>query len=131
MKALHDWVNRYGGEPFPGQPLPPLLDRRALMDRYGAHTSHCHACGGALRRIRRLRLWFNPVLWLVLLAILWWQTLGALGLGLAVGAALVLLERQLSRWESQLLAGDGHPPRNAVPRGSKPGATARSTDQRS
>ena len=131
MKALHDWVNRYGGEPFPGQPLPPLLDRRALMDRYGAHTSHCQACSGALRRIRRLRLWFTPVVWMVLLAMLWIHTPGALGLGLAVAAALLLFERQLGRWESQLLVGDGHPPRNAVTRRPKPGAPKRPTDQRS
>jgi hypothetical protein len=109
-------VNRYGGEPFPGQSLPPLLNRRALMDRHGAHTSHCHACGGALRNIRRLRHWFTPALWLVLLAMLWLHTLGALGLGLAVAAALMLLELQLSRWESQLLVGNGHPPRNALSR---------------
>ena len=131
VKALHDWVNRYGGEPFPGQPLPPLLDRRALMDRYGAHTSHCQACSGALRRIRRLRLWFTPVVWMVLLAMLWIHTPGALGLGLAVAAALLLFERQLGRWESQLLVGDGHPPRNAVTRRPKPGAPKRPTDQRS
>jgi hypothetical protein len=131
VKALHDWVNRYGGEPFPGQPLPPLLNRRALMDRYGAHTSHCQACGGALRRIRRFRRWFTPLLWLVLLAILWWHTLGALGLGLAVATALVLLERQFSRWESQLVVGDGHPPRNALSRRPNPGGAERPTDQRS
>jgi len=67
----------------------------------------------------------------MLLGMLWWHTLGALGLGLAVAAALVLLERQLSRWESQLVVGDGHPPRNSLPRRSKPGAPAGTTDQRS
>jgi phenylpropionate dioxygenase-like ring-hydroxylating dioxygenase large terminal subunit len=131
VKALHDWVNRYGGEPFPGQPLPPLLGRQALMDRYGAHTSHCHACSGALRRIRRLRGWFTPALGLVLLAMLWLHTPGALGLGLAVAVALVLLERQLGRWENQLLVGDGHPPRNALTPRPKRGAPERPTDQRS
>jgi hypothetical protein len=50
------------------------------------------------------------------LAMLWLHTLGALGLGLAVAAALMLLELQLSRWESQLLVGNGHPPRNALSR---------------
>ena len=131
VRALHDWVNSYGGEPFPGQPLPPLLGRQALMDRYGAHTSHCQACSGALRRIRRLRGWFLPALWLVLLAMLWMHTPGALGLGLVVAIALVLLERQLGRWENQLLVGDGHPPRNALTPRAKPGAPERSTDQRS
>ncbi len=131
VKALHDWVNRYGGEPFPGQALPHQLDRRALMDRYAAHTSHCQACSGALHRIQRLRRWFNPTLWLVLLVMIWMHTPGSLGLGLAVAAALVLLESKLGRWENQLLVGDGHPPRNALTRRPKPGAPERPTDQRS
>jgi len=131
VKALHDWVNRYAGEPFPGQPLPPLLGRRALMDRYGAHTSHCHACGAALTRIRSVRQWVPPSLWLVLLAILWWHTLGALGLGLGLAAGLFLLEGQLSRWERQLLVGDGHPPRNALSGAGNRWRPARPMDQRS
>ena len=114
VKALHDWVNRYGGEPFPGQPLPPLLGRTALMDRYGAHTSHCHACAGALRRIQQLRSFSFPVLWFVLLVILWIHTSLVLAMGLALVAALLLLEHQLKRWERQLLVGDGHPPRNSL-----------------
>jgi hypothetical protein len=114
VKALHDWVNRYGGEPFPGQPLPPLLGRTALMDRYGAHTSHCHACAGALRRIQQLRSFSFPVLWFVLLVTLWIHTSLVLAMGLALVAALLLLEHQLKRWERQLLVGDGHPPRNSL-----------------
>jgi hypothetical protein len=66
-----------------------------------------------------------------LLAMLWLHTPGALVLGLAVAVALVLLERQLGRWENQLLVGDGHPPRNALTRRPKPGAPERPTDQRS
>jgi len=116
VKALHDWVNRYGGEPFQGQSLPPLLDRDRLMDRYWAHTRHCHACFGALRRIRRLRGLMPIALGLPLLAMLWWHTALVLILGL-VGAGLLLLGNyQLSHWERQFLAGDGHPPRNAADR---------------
>jgi hypothetical protein len=131
VRALHDWVNRYGGEPFPDQPLPPLLGRGALMDRYGAHTAHCHACAGALRRIRLLKRWFTPALWLVLLAMLWVHSSASLGVGLAVAAALLLVEQQLSRWETQLLIGDGHPPRNALTRTSIPRQAEGPMDQRS
>ena len=55
VQALHDWVNRHAGEPFPGQPLPPRLGPSALMERYEAHTRHCRSCSGALASLGRLQ----------------------------------------------------------------------------
>lgn len=55
VKALHQWVNRFDADPFPGQSLPPALPRHALLDRYHSHTVHCPSCRGALTNIRRIR----------------------------------------------------------------------------
>lgn len=60
VKALRDWVVSGAGEPFPAQPLPPRLGRRALVERYESHTRHCRSCSGALRRIRRWRPLLPP-----------------------------------------------------------------------
>ena len=38
IRALLDWVQRYGGEPFPGQPLPPRQNR-ALLERLSQSTN--------------------------------------------------------------------------------------------
>jgi len=110
--ALHDWVNRFGAEPFPGQPLPARLDRPALMDRHHSHTIHCRACSGALRAIRRWRPLLQLLPWfgLALLALVP-QPAGIItGLGMALLG--LLLNRRLLIWERQLLRGDGRPPRN-------------------
>ena len=113
VSALHRWVREVAGLPFPGQPLPPRQRNEPLLERWNAHTRHCHACSGALRAIRRWRtlglvvlvagvvvasllpLALKPVLALLLVA-------GGLGL------------RQLQIWERQLLQGDGSPPRNRL-----------------
>ncbi len=113
VKALHDWVNRFGGDPFPGESLPPRLNREALMDRWHSHTSHCVACGGALRGLRRWRPLVAVLPWLALLGIAWWHTPAALAAGVVMAVAAVLLLRRFDRWERLLLAGDGHPPRNS------------------
>lgn len=112
VKALHDWVNRFGGDPFPGETLPPRQNREALMDRWHSHTSHCAACGGALRGLRRWRPLVAVLPWLALLVIAWWPTTTALVAGVVVAVAAVLVLRRFDRWERLLLAGDGHPPRN-------------------
>lgn len=112
VKALHDWVNLHGGDPFPSAPLPPRLDRLALMDREQAHTRHCAACSGALRAIRRWRPVVATLPWLALLAIAWWHTPLALAVGGAVAAAAGALLRQLGLWEQALLTGNARPPRN-------------------
>jgi len=110
--ALHDWVNRYAGVPFPGQSLPARLDRPALMDRHGSHTVHCRACSGALAQIRRWRPWLALLPWLgVVLLVLLPYPLGLVAGLLLAGVGLGLGQR-LAAWEQQLLRGDGRPPRN-------------------
>jgi phenylpropionate dioxygenase-like ring-hydroxylating dioxygenase large terminal subunit len=112
VKALHDWVNRFDGDPFPGQPLPPRQSEEALMDRWHSHTRHCSACSGALRGIRRWRPLVAALPWLALLGIAWWHTTAALVAGVLLAGASVLLGRRLDRWERLLQIGDGQPPRN-------------------
>ena len=112
VKALHDWVNRHGGEPFAGQPLPARLDREALMDRYHSHTKHCRSCSGALAAIRRWRPLLVLLPWLALLLLILLPRPLGLALGLVLAGLGLGLTPQLNRWERQLLIGDGHPPRN-------------------
>ena len=115
VRALHDWVNRYGGEPFPGQSLPPRLSRAALMDRLEAHTLHCRSCGTALRRLQRGER-IGELLVLAGVAAAAW--LGGSHGGPAALAALLLtaaalgLRLQCGRWIQQLQKGSGQPPRN-------------------
>jgi phenylpropionate dioxygenase-like ring-hydroxylating dioxygenase large terminal subunit len=112
VKALHDWVNRFGGDPFPGQSLPPRLGSEALMDRWHSHTEHCAACSGALRGLRRWRPVVGLLPWLALLAVAWHPTGPVLVPALLVAGAAALLLGRFSTWERQLLAGEGLPPRN-------------------
>jgi phenylpropionate dioxygenase-like ring-hydroxylating dioxygenase large terminal subunit len=112
VRALHNWVNRYGSEPFPGECLPPRQTRRALMERYEAHTLHCRSCSGADRRLRQLQplswavaaiaavasAWLGPGLW------------GAVALLVAVGFAAAGL--RMASWLQLLRYGSGLPPRN-------------------
>ena len=112
VQALHDWVHRYGGDPFPSTPLPPRLDRPALMERDQAHTRHCAACSGAQRAIRRWRPLVATLPWLALLMIAVWPTPLALGLGVGGAALAAALLRQLGIWERALRIGDDQPPRN-------------------
>ena len=114
VAALHRWVQRSGGEPFAGTPLPPRQELEALMDRYHSHTRHCRSCSGALRRLEALRPWLWGALWLAAVLIglgqLGW--LSWLGLTLALLAALGL--HWSERWCQGLMAGDGRAPRNRL-----------------
>jgi phenylpropionate dioxygenase-like ring-hydroxylating dioxygenase large terminal subunit len=112
VMALHQWVLDHAGPPFPGHVLPPRLDREPLMERNHSHTVHCRVCSGALTGIRRWRPVLVLLPWLALLALVWWRTPLALGLGLVLALSAWLGERQLNRWEQLLLQGDGVPPRN-------------------
>jgi len=116
VSALHQWVRDHGGEPFPGQPLPPRQSLGPLMDRYDSHTRHCRACRTAHSRISRWRPWLLalagglPLLALALIAL--GQPIGLLAAG-AAGAGLALAaERQLARWQQGLERGSGEAPRN-------------------
>ncbi len=114
VQALHDWVNRHGGDPFAGVPLPPRQHLPALMDREHSHTRHCAACSGALTRIRRWRPLLALLPWLALLLVAWLQTSTALLVGLLLAAAAAWTLRRFDRWERLLLAGDGQAPRNRL-----------------
>jgi phenylpropionate dioxygenase-like ring-hydroxylating dioxygenase large terminal subunit len=112
IRALHDWVHRYGGEPFPGQPLPPRQGDTALMDRFEAHTRHCRSCSGALRRLKRLRQLCIPVALAALATAAWCGASPTALAALLLVAASAALHRQCSRWMEQLQQGSGQPPRN-------------------
>ena len=112
IRALLDWVQRYGGEPFPGQPLPPRQNRALLMDRAETHTRHCRSCGGALRRLQWLHRCSGPAIVLTLGGTAW---VGATPLGLTLlllTAALLGLRWRVSGWITQLQHGTGEAPRN-------------------
>jgi phenylpropionate dioxygenase-like ring-hydroxylating dioxygenase large terminal subunit len=112
VQALHDWVNAHHGDPFPDVPLPPRLDRLALMDRERSHTRHCAACSGALASIRRWRPLVTALPWFAVVAIAWWHTPLAVAAGLGVAASAAWLLGRFRCWERELLAGDGEAPRN-------------------
>lgn len=112
VQALHDWVNRHGGDPFPASALPPRQGLPPLMDREFSHTRHCAACSGALARLRRWRPLVAALPWLGLLLVAWWHTPTALLAGLLLAAAAAWTLRRFDRWERLLLAGDGLAPRN-------------------
>ncbi len=114
VQALHDWVNRHGGDPFPGIPLPPRQGLLPLMDRETSHTRHCAACSGALARLRRWRPLLVLLPWLALVWLAWSPTIPSLLAGLLLAAAAAWLLRRFNRWERLLLAGDGRPPRNRL-----------------
>jgi phenylpropionate dioxygenase-like ring-hydroxylating dioxygenase large terminal subunit len=112
VRSLHDWVNRHGAEPFPGQPLPPRLGLEALMEREQAHTRHCRSCSGALRRLTTLQR-------LCGLLVVIGLALSALPLPLSLRAVALLLvllslvlRAQCGRWIVGLRRGNGLPPRN-------------------
>ncbi|MEB3292422.1 MAG: Rieske 2Fe-2S domain-containing protein [Synechococcales bacterium] len=102
------WISQFQADPFPGQPLPPRLDRQVLLDRYHSHTEKCSSCRQALSRIQKLRkgLVVSSAIAIVLTA---WQSnlflaLMTLGLG-AVWYGLGQLERRF--YEGRVI-----PPRN-------------------
>ena len=112
IRALHDWLNRYGGEPFPGDQLPPRQTRRELMERYEAHTRHCRSCSGADRRLQQLL----PLSWGLAaagaVAAAWFGPGLAGATALLVAAAAGLSGLRIRGWLKLLRYGDGMPPRN-------------------
>ena len=115
VRGLLSWAERWDGQPFPDQPLPPRLERPALMDRLHSHTRSCRSCSTALRRLRRWRpLALSPLLFAVLVQ--WRADAPRSWPALLLTAALVVaaagLWQRLRRWEVLLQQGDGEAPRN-------------------
>ena len=117
VKALHDWLNRFAGAPFPSQPLPQRLERRPLLDRYDSHTRHCRSCRGALKRLRWLQQGCGLAVLVALAAAAWLGASPAAALGLLLAALATALGLKARAWIRALHQGDGHPPRNRLARG--------------
>ena len=113
---LHQWINLYQAQLFPGQSLPPRQSQTALLDRYHSHTENCASCRSALANIQTIKTGSLIIgaIALVLLPLLtaldmniW--TIGGLSaialLSLAIGFGLNRLERQFYQ-------GRAIPPRN-------------------
>ena len=49
------WLNDYQADPFPGQNFAPALSTERLLDRYHAHTEHCHSCRTAQKNLQIAR----------------------------------------------------------------------------
>ncbi|WP_414576475.1 Rieske 2Fe-2S domain-containing protein [Anabaena sp. CCY 9402-a] len=58
---LHQWVNNYNAEPFPGEAFPPPIPQEYLLERYYSHTEKCASCRTALARIEQLRFWSGVI----------------------------------------------------------------------
>ena len=114
VRGFHRWLREVAGVPFPGQSLPHRQLNEPLLERWNAHTRHCRACSGALRRIRRGRgvLIVALAAEVVLIALTLPLMPVKLGSLLLIAGGLTL--RQLNRWERQLLQGEGKPPRNKL-----------------
>ena len=117
VKALHDWLNRYAGVPFPSQRLPERLERRPLLDRYDSHTRHCRSCRGALKRLRWLQQGCGLAVLGALGAAAWLGASPAAALCLLLAALATALGLKARAWIRALHQGDGHPPRNRLARG--------------
>lgn len=115
---LHQWVNQYNAEPFPGEPFPPPLPTAALLERYHSHTEKCASCRTALANIQLLKFWCAIIALLALasspilaffihptsLLIVITETVTPLALG--------LLWWRLNKLEKQFYQGRSIPPRN-------------------
>lgn len=114
VRSLYDWVNRHGGEPFPGEPLPPRQDRDALMEREQAHTRHCRSCSTALRRLLLARQVCEGALVVALALVALLPAFSARLAALLLVLVAVLLRAQCLRWIAGLRQGSGQPPRNRI-----------------
>lgn len=112
VRSLHDWVNRHGGEPFPGQPLPPRLDRDALMEREQAHTRHCRSCSVALRRLSLATTICTTLVVVGLAVAALLEPFPARLAALLLVLIAALIRVQCGRWIDGLRRGSGQPPRN-------------------
>jgi phenylpropionate dioxygenase-like ring-hydroxylating dioxygenase large terminal subunit len=109
---LHQWVNNYNAEPFPGEPFSPAIPKEQLLERYYSHTTKCASCRKALANIQKLKFWSGvasyPLLSLFLdiqsIPVLILETLTPITFG-AVWVGLNNLQKQF--YEGRVI-----PPRN-------------------
>jgi phenylpropionate dioxygenase-like ring-hydroxylating dioxygenase large terminal subunit len=118
VSQLHQWLRDYQADPFPNQSLPPTLPKTQLLDRYQSHTVHCASCGGALARIKRVRLGLAigaAIAWVILPLLIAFSQAASIGLTVAAGLLLLGLLGGwfgLGRVEHQFYDGREVPPRN-------------------
>jgi len=112
---LHQWLNQYQANPFPGETLPPALPAERLLDRYHSHTENCVSCRTALAKIQQIKFWCVmieafAVITLPLVSLWFSQPIAVVEtLVLLVFAAMWLGLRQL---EQKFSVGRLVPPRN-------------------
>ncbi|HLO85518.1 MAG TPA: Rieske 2Fe-2S domain-containing protein [Nostocaceae cyanobacterium] len=58
---FRQWINQYHAEPFPREPLPPLLTREQLLERNHSHTEKCASCRNALSKIQQFKFWSGSI----------------------------------------------------------------------
>lgn len=107
------WFNQYQAEPFPGESLPPRLERDVLLDRYHSHTRHCASCRNALARIQQLRQASLVGGAIALVATALWQNPIFAGVSLLSGA----IWYGFDRLEKRFYQGREVPPRNLPDKG--------------
>ena len=112
IQALHEWVVKEAGEPFPENHLPPRLPAAPLLERWESHSQHCRSCRQADKRLEFLQRVGWPLAATSALAAAWWgPTLP--GGALAILAALLSgFTWQCGRWRQSLRHGRRTPPRN-------------------
>ncbi len=120
---LHQWINLYQAQLFPGQAFPPRQTSESLLDRYHSHTEKCASCRAALANIQKLKTGAAIVgaIALVLLAILTGLGNNAIAIGGMGAIALLALTIGLIslRLERQFYQGRAIPPRNLPDKKSK------------
>jgi phenylpropionate dioxygenase-like ring-hydroxylating dioxygenase large terminal subunit len=111
-RALHEWVVSHGGEPFPGETLPPALDDGELLDRWHSHSEDCLSCRGADRNLALAERGGTLAAALAAVGSAWTgPTLAGLSLlgGGVLAGGLALRARG---WRRDLRSGKRVPPRN-------------------
>ncbi len=118
VSQLHQWLLEYQANPFPGQSLPPALNKPQLLDRYTSHTLHCASCRGTLANLKRIRLGLavgSAIAWSIAPILVALSPATTSGFGIfASPVALGLLAgwAALGRLERRFYEGRAIPPRN-------------------
>ena len=125
VSQLHYWLSDFQANPFPGQSLPPALNRDQLLERYHSHVEHCASCQGALANLKKARVGLGAlaaVIWTALLAsnLLNIDVPGAFSLSTTLLALTCLgVWFALGRLEERFYRGCGIPPRNLPEKSAK------------